>query len=66
MRLFVSAILIAVLASCSNLPPVEFCYVHPVYGQVCVSVGGKRHYREDLTVAQRAEVDKWIAESGGK
>lgn len=42
--------------------PVEFCYVHPVYGQVCVQVNGKKHYREDLTPAQRAEVEKWVAE----
>lgn len=57
--------MLAVIAAgggCESGPQLEFCYMHPTYGQVCVSVGGKKHYREDLTPAQRAEVEKWVAE----
>ena len=56
------AVAVLVLAGCESLPPVEFCYIHPTYGQVCVSVNGKKHYREDLTPAQRAEAEKFVAE----
>ena len=47
-------------SSCSNLPPVEFCYVHPKYGQVCVKVGGKVYTDPKLTDAQRKEVEEWL------
>lgn len=43
-----------------TLPPVELCYVHPTYGQVCVKFGGVLHYADTLTPAQRAEVEDWI------
>ncbi len=55
------------LSGCGLFPDgVDVCYVHPVYGQVCVKVGGSKHYREDLTPTQRAEVEKWIAEKDAK
>lgn len=58
---------VLLLAGCGIFPDgVEVCYVHPVYGQVCVKVGGKKHYAENLTPAQRAEVEKWIAEQEKK
>ncbi len=56
------ALLLLALSGCSLFDGIAVCYVHPVYGQVCVKVGGSKHYREDLTPAQRAEVEKWIAE----
>ncbi len=59
-------VMVLALLGCESLPAVEFCYVHPVYGQVCVAIGGKKHYREDLTPAQRAEVEKWISEKEKK
>lgn len=51
-----------VLVGCKfpNLPPIELCYIHPTYGQVCVKLGGVTHYAETLTPAQRAEVEAWI------
>ncbi len=63
--LALAVVVLAWLPGCETIP-VEFCYVHPVYGQVCVQVGGKKHYREDLTPAQRAEVEKWVAEKDKK
>lgn len=54
------------LSGCGLFDGVEVCYVHPVYGQVCVKVGGSKHYREDLTPTQRAEVEKWIVEKESK
>jgi len=49
------------LGGCGLFPEgVEVCYVHPVYGQVCVKVGGKNHYREDLTPEERAAAEKWV------
>ena len=62
------ALIVLALAGvgCESMPALEVCYVHPVYGQVCVKVGGKKHYAEDLTPAQRAEVEKWIAEKEKK
>jgi hypothetical protein len=62
MKILVAAFLAFTLAACESMPAVEVCYVHPVYGQVCVQVGGKKHYREDLSPAERAEVEKWIKE----
>ena len=50
---------------CSGIP-IEVCYVHPTYGQVCVSIGGKEFKRSDLTPEQQAEVDKWLKEKAGK
>lgn len=58
--MLLAAVLAFALAGCGSLPPVEFCYIHPVYGQVCVRVGGKLHYSEDLTPAQREEVRAWV------
>ncbi len=55
-------VLALLLAGCETLPPVELCYTHPVYGNVCVVINGKKHYRDGLTPEQRAEIDKWIAE----
>lgn len=58
-----SALLLLALTGCGLFQDgVEVCYVHPVYGQVCVKVGGKKHYAENLTPEQRAEVEKWIKE----
>jgi hypothetical protein len=64
---YAAAVLILTLTGCGLFPDgVDVCYVHPVYGQVCVKVGGKKHYAENLTPAQRAEVEKWIAEKESK
>jgi hypothetical protein len=60
---WILALTLAAVTSCSGLPPVEFCYEHPVYGKVCVAVGGKKFYDPKLTPEQRAEVEKWIAAS---
>lgn len=60
MKMLLLGILLG-LVGCAGMPPVELCYVHPVYGQVCVQVGGKKHYAEDLTPEQRQEVEAWIA-----
>jgi len=66
-RLAYISVLVMALFGCGLFPDdVEVCYVHPVYGQVCVKVGGKKHYAEELTPAQRAEVEKWIAAQEGK
>lgn len=62
----IAAALLLALSGCSLFDGVEVCYVHPVYGQVCVTVGGKKHYAENLTPAQRAEVEKWIVEKESK
>jgi hypothetical protein len=50
------------VGGCESMPPVEVCYDHPQYGQVCVQIGGKRYYDPKLTPEQRQEVDRWIAE----
>lgn len=53
--------------SCESLPfPIEACYTHPVYGEVCIKMGGRRYYDPKLTPEQRAEVDKWIDQKEGK
>ena len=61
MRLLL-AVLLAAVVGCESLPPVEVCYTHPTYGAVCVQINGKKHFREDLTPEQRAEVEKWVKE----
>ena len=66
MRILTSLALALSVGGCGIFDGVEVCYVHPTYGQVCVKVGGKKHYSEDLTPAQRVEVEKWIAEKEGR
>lgn len=39
---------------CANY---EVCYDHPKYGRVCVTINGKKFIREDLTDAQRREIE---------
>lgn len=63
MKTLALALLAFGVAGCGTLPPVEVCYEHPVYGKVCVAVGGRKYYDPKLTPEQRAEVEKWIAES---
>jgi len=42
--------------------PVQFCYIHPKYGEVCVSIGGKRYKidRPDLSPEQKTDVENWL------
>ncbi len=65
-----SVLLLLVLVGCAELydvlPPVEACYNHPKYGQVCFVINGKKHYAEALTPQQRAEVERWILDSERK
>lgn len=48
----------------ASLPPVEVCYVHPKYGEVCVVVGGGRFFKATLTPAQKEEVEAWLETQG--
>lgn len=43
-----------------ELPPIEFCYVHETYGEVCVQIGGELFFKATLTPAQKAEVEEWV------
>lgn len=44
---------------------VEACYVHPEYGQVCVSYNGKLHVRADIKGVRLTEVVNWLKETYG-
>jgi hypothetical protein len=62
-KMIMAAILTVVIVSgCRNAPDLEICYTHPVYGTVCVKIGGKQHKidRTDLTDAQKKEVEEWL------
>lgn len=50
------------LAGCGTT--IEACYVHPEYGQVCVTFDGKLHVRADIKGARLTEVMEWLRGQG--
>lgn len=54
------------LASCSAMPQISVCLVHPEFGQVCIDIKEQIYVRADLDPEQLGQLKEWVKGKLGK